>query len=63
MVLRRKTADCSVQVELMTKAKEVKCLGVLFTSNGKMEQELYRQIGAASAEVVLGKSFGGIGTI
>ena len=35
--------------ELLPQAKEFKYLGVLFTSEGKMEREMDRRIGAASA--------------
>ena len=43
--------DCSVLVgiELVPQVKEFKYLRVLFMSEGKMECELDRQIGAASA--------------
>ena len=51
MVLCRKTVECSLRVgsELLPQAKEFKYLGVLFTSEGKMEREMDRWIGAASA--------------
>ena len=51
MVLCRKTVECSLRVgsELLPQAKEFKYLGVLFTSEGKMEREMDRRIGAASA--------------
>jgi len=51
MVLCRKPVDCSLRVgmECLTQAKEFKYLGVLFTSEGKMEREIDRQIGAAAA--------------
>jgi len=51
MVLCRKPADCSLQVgtECLPQAKEFKYLGVLFTSEGKMEREIDRRIGAAPA--------------
>ena len=51
MVLCRKTVECSLQVgsELLPQAKEFKYLRVLFTSEGKMELEIDRWIGAASA--------------
>jgi len=43
--------ECSLQVgsELLPQAKEFKYLGVLLMSEGKMEQEMDRRIGAASA--------------
>lgn len=46
-----KTPDCSLCIgsELLPQAKEFKYLGVLFMSEGKMEHEMDRQIGAASA--------------
>jgi len=42
--------ECSLRVgnELLPQAKEFKYLGVLFTSEGKMEREMDRRIGAAS---------------
>ena len=51
MVLCRKTVECSLRVrsELLPQAKEFKYLGVLFMSEGKMEWEMDRRIGAASA--------------
>ena len=51
MVLCRKTVECFLWVgsELLPQAKEFKYLGVLFTSEGKMEREMDRRIGAASA--------------
>ena len=51
MVLCRKMVECSLRVgsELLPQAKEFKYLGVLFTSEGKMEREMDRRIGAASA--------------
>ncbi|XP_075957732.1 E3 ubiquitin-protein ligase CBL-B-B isoform X1 [Anarhichas minor] len=51
MVLCRKPVDCSLQVgtECLPQAKEFKYLGVLFTSEGKMEREIDRRIGAAAA--------------
>jgi len=43
--------DCSLQVgtECLPQAKELKYLGGLFTSEGKMEREIDRRIGAAAA--------------
>jgi len=51
MVLCRKMVDCSLRVgnELLPQAKEFKYLRVLFTSEGRMEREMDRRIGAASA--------------
>jgi len=51
MVLHRKPVDCSLQVgaECLPQAKEFKYLGVLFTSEGKMEKEINRRTGAAAA--------------
>ena len=51
MVLCRKTMECSLRVgsELLPQAKEFKYLGVWCTSEGKMEREMDRRIGAASA--------------
>jgi len=51
MALCRKMVECSLRVgiELLSQAKEFKYLGVLFTSEDKMEQEMDRQIGAPSA--------------
>jgi len=51
MVLCRKMVDRSLRVgsELLPQVKEFKYLEVLFTSEDKMEQEMDRQIGAASA--------------
>ena len=53
MVLCRKTVECSLWVgsELMPQAKEFKYLEVLFTSEGKMEREMDRWIGAVSAVI------------
>jgi len=43
--------ECALRVgsELLPQAKEFKYLGVLFTSEGKMEREMDKRIGAASA--------------
>ena len=51
MVLSRKRVDCPLQVggESLLQVEEFKYLGVLFTSEGKMEREIDRQIWAASA--------------
>jgi len=46
-VLCWKPVDCSLQVgtECLSQAKEFKYLGVLFTSEGKIEEEIDRRIG------------------
>ncbi|KAK0140998.1 Receptor expression-enhancing protein 6 [Merluccius polli] len=51
MVLCRKTLDCSLRVGsvLLPQVKEFKYFGILFMSEGKMEREMNRRIGAASA--------------
>ncbi|KAA0706920.1 hypothetical protein E1301_Tti002240 [Triplophysa tibetana] len=51
MVLSRKRVACPLQVgvELLPQVEEFKYLGVLFTSEGRMEREIDRWIGAASA--------------
>ena len=51
MILCWKKVDCSLWVgnELLPQVKEFKYLRVLFTSEGKMEREVDRQISAASA--------------
>ena len=51
MVLCWKTVECSLRVgsELLPQVKEFQYLGVLFTSEGKMEHEMDRRISAASA--------------
>ncbi|KAI3368412.1 hypothetical protein L3Q82_025369 [Scortum barcoo] len=52
MVLdRKRVAKCPLQVsgEVLPQVEEFKYLGVLFTSEGKMEREIDRRIGAASA--------------
>ncbi|KAK0143413.1 hypothetical protein N1851_018450 [Merluccius polli] len=38
-----------LQDEILPQVEDFKCLGILFTSEGRMEQEIDRQIGAASA--------------
>ncbi|KAF7642469.1 hypothetical protein LDENG_00257460 [Lucifuga dentata] len=50
MVLCRKKVDCSLQVrgKSLPQTEEFKYLGVLFTSEGRMEREIDRRIGAAS---------------
>ncbi|TWW77650.1 hypothetical protein D4764_12G0010400 [Takifugu flavidus] len=51
MVLNRKKVDCLLRVkeEILPQVEEFKYLGVLFTSEGRMKQEIHRRIGAASA--------------
>ncbi|TWW55954.1 hypothetical protein D4764_09G0010040 [Takifugu flavidus] len=51
MVLNRKKVECLLQVteEILPQVEEFKYFGVLFTSEGRMEQEINRRIGAASA--------------
>ncbi|XDV13498.1 hypothetical protein PO909_001890 [Leuciscus waleckii] len=51
MVLSRKRVVCPLQVggEFLPQVEEFKYLGVLFTSEGRMEREIDRRIGAASA--------------
>ncbi len=51
MVLSRKRVACPLQVGgvLLPQVEEFKYLGVLFTSEGRMEREIDRRIGAASA--------------
>ncbi|KAI3355289.1 hypothetical protein L3Q82_018144 [Scortum barcoo] len=51
MVLDRKRVACPFQVggEVLPQVEEFKYLGVLFTSEGKIEREIDRRIGAASA--------------
>ena len=50
-VLNRKTVECTLRVrdETLPQVEEFKYLGVLFTSEGRMEREIDRWIGAASA--------------
>ncbi|KAI3352448.1 hypothetical protein L3Q82_005402 [Scortum barcoo] len=54
MVLDRKRVACPLRVggEVLPQVEEFKYLGVLFTSEGKMEREIDRRIGAASAAVM-----------
>ncbi|KAI3354970.1 hypothetical protein L3Q82_004762 [Scortum barcoo] len=56
MVLDRKRVACPLQVggEVLPQVEEFKYLGVLFTSEGKMEREIDRRIGAASAVMRIG---------
>ncbi|KAK3548162.1 hypothetical protein QTP70_004839 [Hemibagrus guttatus] len=51
MVLNRKKVACTLQVggELLPQVEEFKYLGVLFTSEGRMDREIDRRIGAAAA--------------
>ncbi|KAK3556482.1 hypothetical protein QTP70_008321 [Hemibagrus guttatus] len=51
MVLDRKKVACTLQVggEVLPQVEEFKNLGVLFTSEGRMDREIDRQIGAAAA--------------
>ncbi|KAK3530886.1 hypothetical protein QTP70_004401 [Hemibagrus guttatus] len=51
MVLDRKKVACTLQVggEVLTQVEEFKYLGVLFTSEGRMDREIDRWIGAAAA--------------
>ncbi|TWW77601.1 hypothetical protein D4764_12G0009910 [Takifugu flavidus] len=50
MVLNRKKVECLLRVkeEILPQVEEFKYLGVLFTSEGRMEREINRRIGAAS---------------
>ena len=51
MVLSQKKVDCPLQVggESLPQVEEFKYLGVLFRSEGTIEQEVDRRIRAASA--------------
>ncbi|KAK0136316.1 hypothetical protein N1851_027786 [Merluccius polli] len=51
MVLNRKRVECTLRVgdEILPQVGEFKYLRVLFTSEGRMEWEIDRRIGAASA--------------
>ncbi len=51
MVLSRKRVECPLWVgdEILPQVEEFKYLGVLFTSEGRMEREIDRWVGAASA--------------
>ncbi|TWW65115.1 R2 Retrovirus-related Pol polyprotein from type I retrotransposable element [Takifugu flavidus] len=53
MVLDRKKVECLLRVkeEILLQVEEFKYLGVLFTSEGRMEREIDRRIGAASAVI------------
>ncbi|TWW74372.1 R2DM Retrovirus-related Pol polyprotein from type II retrotransposable element [Takifugu flavidus] len=50
MVLARKKVECLLQVgeEVLPQVEEFKYLGILFTSEGRMEREIDRRIGATS---------------
>ncbi|TWW64080.1 hypothetical protein D4764_03G0010880 [Takifugu flavidus] len=50
MVLNRKKVECLLRVkeEILPQVEGFKDLGVLFTSEGRMEREIDRRIGAAS---------------
>ncbi|KAK3563871.1 hypothetical protein QTP86_004810 [Hemibagrus guttatus] len=51
MVFDRKKVACTLQVggEVLPQVEEFKYLGVLFTSEGRMDREIDRRIGAAAA--------------
>ncbi|KAK3527697.1 hypothetical protein QTP86_034170 [Hemibagrus guttatus] len=51
MVLDRKKAACTLQVvgEFLPQVEEFKYLGVFFTTEGRMDRDIDRQIGAAAA--------------
>ncbi|KAK3545104.1 hypothetical protein QTP70_000616 [Hemibagrus guttatus] len=51
IVLDRKKVACTLQVggEVLPQVEEFKYLGVLFTSEGRMDREIDRRIGAAAA--------------
>ncbi|TWW81710.1 hypothetical protein D4764_01G0015250 [Takifugu flavidus] len=51
MVLNRKKVECLLRVkeEILPQVEEFKYLGVLFTCEGRIEQEIDRRIGVASA--------------
>ncbi|KAI3366764.1 hypothetical protein L3Q82_009427 [Scortum barcoo] len=55
MVLDRKRVACPLRVggEVLPQVEEFKYLGVLFTSEGKMEREIDRRIGAASLQLIM----------
>ncbi|TWW75399.1 hypothetical protein D4764_13G0000610 [Takifugu flavidus] len=59
MVLAWKKVECLLRVweEVLPQVEKFKYLGILFTSEGRMEREINRWIGAASAVVwVLNRS-------
>ncbi|KAI3359375.1 hypothetical protein L3Q82_002875 [Scortum barcoo] len=60
MVLDQKRVACPLRVggEVLPQVEEFKYLGVLFTSEGKMEREIDRRIGAASAVQLCGRCTG-----
>ncbi|KAK3509731.1 hypothetical protein QTP70_008366 [Hemibagrus guttatus] len=51
MVLDRKKVACTLQIggEVLPQVEEFKYLGILFTSEGRMDREIDRRIGAAAA--------------
>ncbi|XP_077441792.1 uncharacterized protein LOC144063805 [Vanacampus margaritifer] len=51
MVLSQKSVECPLRVgdEILPQVEEFKYLGVLFTSEARLEREIDRRIGAASA--------------
>ena len=51
MVIDRKRVECNLRVwkKILTLAEEFKYLGVLFTSEGRIEREIDRRISAGSA--------------
>ena len=51
MVLNRKKVECSLWVgdESLLQAEEFEYLGILFTSDGRLEREMDKQIGFLSA--------------
>ncbi|WP_411913715.1 RNA-directed DNA polymerase [Vibrio sp. Y159] len=53
MVLSRKRVDCPLQVrgEVLPQVEEFKYLGILFMSEGRMECEMDRRVGGASAVI------------
>jgi len=53
MVLSQKRVECPLRVvnEILSQVDKFKYLGVLFTREGQMEQEIDRRIGAASAVI------------
>ncbi|KAI3369118.1 hypothetical protein L3Q82_025442 [Scortum barcoo] len=58
MVLDRKRVACPLRVggEVLPQVEEFKYLGVLFTSEGKMEREIDRRIGAEGAKLSIYRS-------
>ncbi|TWW63647.1 hypothetical protein D4764_03G0006550 [Takifugu flavidus] len=55
MVLAQKKVECLLRVgeEVLPQVEEFKYLGILFTSEGRMEREIDRRIGAAVAGLSL----------